>query len=129
MLADGRTPEPGGNDHPLGGQRTKQQVRDASDRLLHVVAADVAISGHGQQAQILPERALPQLGETRRKRALPDCRADGTMMVGNEPENAVDDVVIVPGLVGSANARGLVHGDNLGGKNRRELAHVKLLDR
>jgi hypothetical protein len=50
------------------------------------------------------------------------------MMVGNEPENAVDDVVIIPGLVGAANARGLVHGDNMGGKNCCELAHFKLLD-
>jgi hypothetical protein len=51
------------------------------------------------------------------------------MMIGNEPEDAIDDVVIVPGLVGTANARGLVHGDNLGGNNCRELAHFKLLDR
>jgi hypothetical protein len=51
------------------------------------------------------------------------------MMIGNEPEDAVDDVVIVPGLVDTANARGLVHGDNLGGKNRCELSHFKLLDR
>jgi hypothetical protein len=72
---------------------------------------------------------LPQFGETRRKRALPDRRADGTMMVGNEPENAVDDIVIIPALVGAANARGLVHRDNMGGKNCCELAHFKLLDR
>jgi hypothetical protein len=51
------------------------------------------------------------------------------MMVGNEPENAVDDVVVVPGLISTANARGLVRRDNLGGNNRRELAHFKLLDR
>jgi hypothetical protein len=51
------------------------------------------------------------------------------MMIGNEPQNAVDNIVIVPGLVGTANARGLVHGDNLGSKNRRELAHGKLLER
>jgi hypothetical protein len=38
------------------------------------------------------------------------------MMVGNESENAIDDVLVVPGLVGTADARGFVHGDNLGGK-------------
>jgi hypothetical protein len=77
----------------------------------------------------LPERALPQLGEARRKRTLPNRRADSAMMIGNEPEDAVDYVVIVPGLVSTADARGLVHGDNLGGNNRCELAHFKLLDR
>src|SRR5688500_6621550 len=50
------------------------------------------------------------------------------MMVGNEPENAVDDVVIVPRLISTANARGLVHGNYLSGKNCCELAHLKLLD-
>jgi len=50
------------------------------------------------------------------------------MMVGDESENAIDDVLIVPGFVGTADARGLVHVDNLGGKNGRELAHFKLLD-
>jgi hypothetical protein len=49
-------------------------------------------------------------------------------MVSNESENAIDDVLIVPRLVSTANPRGLIRGDGLGGKNRRELRHVKLLD-
>ena len=50
-------------------------------------------------------------------------------MVGNESENAIDNILIVPRLVSTANPRGLIRGDGLGGKNRRELAHFKLLDR